>query len=205
MHRFAKGLPARFREKLHFLHGMLKHPGRVGAVAPSGKQLARAMAAQVPLDGALPVLELGPGTGSITSALLERLQDPSRLVLVEYDAGFHTRLAALYPGVTIRRGDAFDLDCTLGPGCPRLYGAIVSGLPLLNFPPAMRAKLLRDCFALLDDGGVFIQFSYGLKPPVRPVSGLYAVKTGGWMARNVPPARVHVYSRCPQPLLGDAP
>jgi phosphatidylethanolamine/phosphatidyl-N-methylethanolamine N-methyltransferase len=190
------------RDGLRFLKGALANPARIGAVVPSGAQLARAMAAQVPVHSALPVLELGPGTGSITRALVERLKDPSRLVLVEFDAGFHSRLAARFPGTRIVRGDAFELKAALCDGAPTRYCAIVSGLPLLNFPAAMRGKLLSDCFALLEDGGVFVQFSYGRKPPVPPVSGSWQVNSGDWLPMNVPPARVHVYRRCIAPAAG---
>lgn len=191
------------KDGLRFLKGALANPGRIGAVVPSGAQLARAMAAQVPAQSALPVLELGPGTGSITRALLERLADPARLVLVEFDAGFHARLAARFPGTRIVRGDAFDLRAALE-GAPTRYSAIVSGLPLLNFPVASRQKLLRDCFELLEEGGVFVQFSYGRKPPVAPVEGFWQVRSGDWLAMNMPPARVHVYRRCMAAMAGDA-
>jgi len=178
-----------------FLKGALANPARIGAVAPSGAQLARAMAAQIPSGSNLPVLELGPGTGSITRALLERLADPARLVLVEFDAGFHSRLAARFPGARILRGDAFDLPAALVGDAPTRFCAILSGLPLLNFPAAMRQKLLADCFGLLDEGGVFVQFSYGRKPPVPPLCGSWKVSSGDWLAMNMPPARVHVYRR----------
>jgi phosphatidylethanolamine/phosphatidyl-N-methylethanolamine N-methyltransferase len=192
------------RDGWRFLKGALANPARIGAVVPSGVQLARAMAAQVPLQSALPVLELGPGTGSITRALVERLADPARLVLVEFDAGFHSRLAARFPGTRILRGDAFELRDALVDGAPTRYCAIVSGLPLLNFPAAKRQKLLADCFALLEEGGVFVQFSYGRKPPVPPVSGFWQVSSGDWLAMNMPPARVHVYRRCTAPAAGMA-
>jgi phosphatidylethanolamine/phosphatidyl-N-methylethanolamine N-methyltransferase len=198
-------LPASYgsplRDGWRFLKGALANPARIGAVAPSGAQLARAMAAQIPADSSLPVLELGPGTGSITRAVLERLADPARLVLVEFDAGFHSRLAARFPGARILRGDAFDLPAALVGGAPTRYCAILSGLPLLNFPAANRHKLLADCFALLEEGGVFVQFSYGRKPPVPPLSGSWQVSSGDWLAMNMPPARVHVYRRC---TAGDA-
>ena len=189
-------LSSPLKDGLRFLKGALANPGRIGAVAPSGVQLARAMAAQIPVDSSLPVLELGPGTGSITRALLERIVDPARLVLVEFDAGFHSRLAMRFPGTRVLRGDAFDLHAALAGDAPTRYCAIVSGLPLLNFPAAKRHKLLGDCFALLEEGGVFVQFSYGPRPPVPPVAGQWQVRSGEWLAMNMPPARVHVYRRC---------
>src|SRR5512145_1917528 len=69
---------------LVFLKAWLKSPLRVGAIAPSGDRLARAMAQVVPRRSALPVVELGGGTGSITAALLRRIP-AERLIVVERD------------------------------------------------------------------------------------------------------------------------
>ncbi len=185
-----------FRDGLRFIRGMIANPARIGAVAPSGMQLARAMADKIPAVSALPVLELGPGTGAITAAILERIGDPSRLVMVECEPAFERRLAARFPGTRITIGDAFDLRSTLK-DAPQRYCAVISGLPLLNFPQARREKLLRDCMELLDDEGVFVQFSYGPGAPVRAIEGVCGHSCGEWLARNVPPARVHVYGRSP--------
>ena len=60
-------------ENLSFLRAWLRAPHRVGALAPSGPALARLMTAQInALDG--PVIELGPGTGAFTRALLDQAQ-----------------------------------------------------------------------------------------------------------------------------------
>lgn len=182
------------RDGLRFFRGMIANPGRIGAIAPSGAQLARAMAEAIPESSILPVLELGPGTGAITAAVLGRIGDPGRLVMVECEEAFRSRLAGRFPGARILIGDAFDLRSTLD-GAPQRYCAIVSGLPLLNFPRARREKLLRDCMELLEEGGVFVQFSYGLRAPVPPLEGVCRLNSGDWLALNVPPARVHVYRR----------
>jgi phosphatidylethanolamine/phosphatidyl-N-methylethanolamine N-methyltransferase len=182
------------RDGLRFFRGMISNPARMGAVAPSGMQLARAMAEKIPADSVLPVLELGPGTGAITAAILERTGDPSRVVMVECEKAFQQRLAARFPGTRILIGDALDLPATLE-GAPERYCAVVSGLPLLNFPLARRQKLLRDCMELLEEGGVFVQFSYGPGAPVQPIQGLCSHSCGEWLALNMPPARVHLYRR----------
>ncbi len=73
-----------------FLLSWLKSPLRMGSVTPSSPVLARAMAAYVDPKSKGPVIELGPGTGPVTAALIERGIDPSRLVLVEYSANSAT-------------------------------------------------------------------------------------------------------------------
>src|SRR6202012_1457939 len=98
-------------DHLRFFRALAARPRNVGAVAPSGPQLARAMAAQIRLDG--PGLELGPGTGALTGALVPKIGE-ARLTAVEYDPEFATALKARFPAARVIQGDAFDLDHTLG-------------------------------------------------------------------------------------------
>ena len=60
------------------------------------------------------MLEIGPGTGVITGAILERGIAPERLTVIEYDPEFAAAIAARFPGMHVIQGDAFDLDRTLG-------------------------------------------------------------------------------------------
>jgi len=182
-------IPAFLVDWTRFLLRVLRNPRNVGAVAPSSRALARAMAVQIPSG---PVLELGPGTGVITEAILERGIAPRDLTLVEYDPDFVVLLRARFPGVTVIRGDAFDLAKTLGRTAP--FGAIVSGLPLLNFPREARARLLEEIFARLKSDAPFVQFSYGVKPPVPAPEGA-SVTRAAFIPFNIPPARVWVYRK----------
>jgi phosphatidylethanolamine/phosphatidyl-N-methylethanolamine N-methyltransferase len=161
---------------------------------PSGARLARAMAAQIAselVEKGAPVLELGPGTGCITKAILEKVA-PARLTAIEYDGNFAAALKERFPAMRVIQGDAFDLDATLGEHAP--FAAVLSGLPLLNFPMASRHRLLEAAAARLLPGGVFVQFSYGLHAPVTPPGG-HSVRRAALVWANVPPARVWVYRR----------
>ena len=150
----------------HFLRSLMTTPRLTGAVAPSGRPLARAMARAVgPVRAGL-VVELGPGTGPVTRALLERGLDPRNLVLVEYDPGFCRMLESRFAPATVIQGDAYDLRRTLAPIADRRIAAVVSSLPLLNQPPACREKLIADAFDLMGPEGVFVQFTYGLLSPI---------------------------------------
>jgi phosphatidylethanolamine/phosphatidyl-N-methylethanolamine N-methyltransferase len=185
-----KQSPARMSlisDQFRFFRALMARPRNIGAVAPSGPQLARAMAAQIKLEG--PVLELGPGTGAITEAIIARV-GTDRLTAIEYDPDFAAGLKARFPAMRVIQGDAFDLDATLGHREP--YAAIVSGLPLLNFPMADRHRLLDGVAARLMPGAPFIQFSYGLHAPVTPPNG-HIVAQAAFAWANVPPARVWVY------------
>jgi phosphatidylethanolamine/phosphatidyl-N-methylethanolamine N-methyltransferase len=176
-------------DHLRFFRALAARPRNVGAVAPSGPQLARAMAAQIKLDG--PVLELGPGTGAITGAIVKRVGE-ARLTAIEYDSDFATGLKARFPAMSVIQGDAFDLDATLGHCRP--YAAILSGLPLLNFPMADRHRLMEGIAARLLPGAPFIQFSYGLHAPVTPPDD-HIVSQAAFAWANMPPARVWVYRK----------
>jgi phosphatidylethanolamine/phosphatidyl-N-methylethanolamine N-methyltransferase len=176
-------------DHFRFLRALAARPRNVGALAPSGPQLARAMAAQIKLEG--PVLELGPGTGAITGAILRQV-GAARLTAIEYDSDFAAGLKARFPQMRVIQGDAFDLDATLGHREP--YAAILSGLPLLNFPMADRHRLLEGVAARLMPGAPFIQFSYGLHAPVTPPDG-HIVSQAAFAWANVPPARVWVYRK----------
>jgi phosphatidylethanolamine/phosphatidyl-N-methylethanolamine N-methyltransferase len=182
-------IPTFLVDEGRFLLRLLRRPRVIGAIAPSSPALAQALAAQIPHSTG-PVLELGPGTGVVTEAILARGVAPERLTAVEYDADFAALVARRFPRVRVVRGDAFDLSSTLG-GTPS-FAAIVSGLPLLNFPPARRTALMTQIFACLTPGAPFIQFSYGLSPPIPPPQGAGVTRTAQILF-NLPPARVWVY------------
>ena len=122
-------------DHLRFFRAWLAKPTLTGAVSPSGRALARAMAAEVTADGDWPVLELGPGTGPVTEALIERGVAPERIVAVEFSSEFCALLVDRFRGLNVVEGDAYDLAATLPPGSAGPYAAVVSSLPLLTRPP----------------------------------------------------------------------
>jgi phosphatidylethanolamine/phosphatidyl-N-methylethanolamine N-methyltransferase len=186
-------------DEVRFLKMWFESPKLTGAVSPSGRFLARAMARAVGPIGDGLIVELGPGTGPVTKALLERGAPAAQLVLVEYEAAFCRLLAKRFPDVNVLQGDAFNLPLTLADYAGRPIRAIVSSLPLLNQPPARRAALIDDAFALMAPDGVFVQFTYGMASPVpRSAHGgrLSAHATAPiWL--NLPPARVWTYRSAP--------
>ena len=182
-------------DRAHFLKALFAAPRLTGAVAPSGRALARAMATAI---GAPPkglIVELGPGTGPVTQSLIETGVAPRRLVLVEYDAGFCQLLKTRFAPAAIVEGDAYDLPRALAPFKGRRIAAIVSSLPLLNQPPPRREKLIADAFALMGPSGVFVQFTYGLLSPIpREVcANRYSAVRSKPILRNLPPAFVWTY------------
>jgi phosphatidylethanolamine/phosphatidyl-N-methylethanolamine N-methyltransferase len=170
----------------------------MGSVTPSSRHLARAMARQIPAatlaDGA-PVVELGGGTGSITRGLLDAGIARNRLYVVERDPGLAELLRRRFPGVEVLCGDATALPALLAPLGITQVAAIVSGLPLLLFPQDVLAKLVESCFTLLGVDRPFIQFTYGLKSPLRVARHRLIPRRTAWVLRNIPPAFVWTYRR----------
>jgi phosphatidylethanolamine/phosphatidyl-N-methylethanolamine N-methyltransferase len=187
--------PARLDDEVRFLRSWIEKPLHMGAVMPSGRFLARTMAHYVDIHATGPVIELGPGTGAITSALIEHGVDQKRLVLVEYNPSFCVLLRDRYPQATVVQGDAYRLRDSLWDVLSMPATAVVSGLPLVTKPMLTRMKLIRDAFNLLEPGAPFVQFTYSVAPPI-PKS-LPGVSTEAseriWM--NIPPARVWVYRK----------
>ena len=167
----------------------------MGAVMPSGRLLARTMAQYVDIDSEGPVIELGPGTGAITNALIARGVEQKRLVLVEYNPGFCALLRDRYPQATVVQGDAYALRDSLWDVLKAPASAVVSGLPLVTKPMLTRLKLIRDAFAALSPGSPFVQFTYSVAPPIpRSLPGVSTEASERiWM--NLPPARVWVYRK----------
>jgi phosphatidylethanolamine/phosphatidyl-N-methylethanolamine N-methyltransferase len=187
--------PLRLDDEVRFLRSWIEKPLHMGAVMPSGRILARTMAQYVDIDSDAPVIELGPGTGAITSALIAHGVDQRRLVLVEYNPGFCVLLRDRYPQATIVQGDAYALRDSLWNVLSAPASAVVSGLPLVTKPMLTRLKLIRDAFVAMAPGSPFVQFTYSVAPPI-PKS-LPGVSTEAseriWM--NLPPARVWVYRK----------
>ena len=182
------------QDEARFLRSWLDNPLMTGAISPSSPFLAAAMAKEVDpaLDG--PVIELGPGTGPVTQALVERGIAQERLVLVEYDPEFCRLLARRFPRARVIRGDAYALDVTLRGLLDRPAAAVVSSLPLLTRPEEERARLLLRAFRLMAPEAPFVQFTYGLMSPVPRGPGVTSqVSAPVW--RNIPPARVWVYRK----------
>jgi phosphatidylethanolamine/phosphatidyl-N-methylethanolamine N-methyltransferase len=180
---------------LRFFRTWLSRPGLTGAVSPSGKALAAAMAREVNPGGQWPVLELGPGTGAVTAALVERGIAPERIVALEYNTDFCALLKERFAGLNVVEGDAYDLGTSLPPGFAGPFAAVVSSLPLLNREKAARLALIEAALDRVLPRGALVQFSYGLGPPVAPVGGRFAVSRAAFVLANLPPAQVWVYRR----------
>lgn len=179
-------------DSLPFLRAWVAHPGRVGAIVPSGPALSELITSEIDSSTG-PIIELGPGTGVFTQALLARGAREEDLTLVETDAGFAAMLRSRYTQARVLEIDACKLPVH------RLYGekevgAIVSGLPLLNMGPRKILAILSGAFSYARPNAAFYQFTYGpLCPVPRPVLARLGLKAKfiGRAFLNMPPAAVY--------------
>ena len=185
--------PLRLDDEMRFIRSWIDKPLSTGAVMPSSKALARKMASYVDPKSTGPVIELGPGTGPVTEALVKRGIDPARLVLVEFNPDFCRLLRTRYPAATVVQGDAYRLRRLLETTVREPAAAMVSGLPLVTKPLRTRLRLISDAMGLLAPGAPFIQFTYAMVPPIpKALSGIKA-EASDLIWLNLPPARVWVY------------
>lgn len=173
-----------------FLGRWLKAPHRIGALAPSSRYLAQAMARQIDPRQARLVVELGGGTGSITRALLAAGLPPERLIVVERDERLHRLLTERFPELRVIAGDATHLGSLLRPLGITSVSTIVSSLPLLSMPKRLRQCIVEQSFALLDRRGSLVQFTYGLASPLPARDYAVSGRVVARVWRNFPPACV---------------
>lgn len=188
-------------DTLLFLKVGLFNPLRVGALMPSGRALAHLITSEISADTG-PVIELGPGTGVFTHALIERGIDQKNMALVESNSVFIAKLQ-----------HRFEIAHTLLIDASRLHevelfggthaGAVVSGLPMLSMSPRKMIAILDGAFAKMRPEGSFYQFTYGPRCPIPRTLldrlGLKAMRVGRILV-NVPPATVYrIVRRKPRP------
>ena len=180
-------------DALLFLRRLVTNPRQVSAIAPSSRGLGRAMAEGLgPQSGR--VVEFGPGTGRLTEGILNTGLPAANLTLIELDPAFVGHLRQRFPGATVLQTGADTAAAHVQAGVDR----VISGLPLLSMPCALREAIVTAAFAILAPGGVYVQFSYGETPALEPEAlarlGL-RVEKGRKVWLNLPPARVYYYRR----------
>jgi len=183
-------------ESLAFLRGFLRNPAQVGSVIPSSAQLEQRLLRCAQVEQARTVVELGPGTGGTSSALLGAIPTPAVLLGIELDAGFFEGLRRsirdprliLEHASAERLGDLLDAH---GLGAP---DAIVSGIPFSTMPPAVSQRIAACVAGLLRPGGRFV--AYQVRAHVADyVSPHLGVPRKQWELLNIPPVRVFTWTK----------
>src|SRR5262245_6130227 len=190
------------REHVLLFSRFLRNPRRVGALAPSSRALAHAMVADLPPNSPV-VVELGPGTGAFTGAIVDRLGPDARFLAVDIEPAFVQSICQRWPTVECVLGSAEHLEELLHER--RLEGIdhVISGLPFASLPLAMTRRILDSLGGTVRPGGTFTTFqyahAYGLKSAALCRSQMNE-RMGGpphrhlvW--KNFPPAYVLTWTR----------
>lgn len=182
--------------RINFFKQYISNPGSIGAVAPSGKILASLMLDGISLDQASTVVELGPGTGVITSEIQKRISSKVRFMAIEKNPSFVNDLNQRLDQVEIIEGDATHLTRLLESRQLDQVDVVISGLPWAAFDGSIQDSILSEVASALAPEGRFVTFAYGgihLFPKARAFRqrlGKYFGKIErtqlAW--RNLPPA-----------------
>ena len=167
----------------------------MGAVSPSSSALGNLMSKHVPVEKDAIVVELGGGTGKLTRALLDTGVLPQNLYVIELNPKFVKFLSEKFPESHIIQGDVTNLNLILPKELVGKVSSIVSGIPMINIKRAVQKEIMDASFNCLKKSGRFLQFTYGLKPPIPTIDfNLRATRVGSVVV-NLPPASVWSYRR----------
>ncbi|MBJ7545036.1 class I SAM-dependent methyltransferase [Rhodomicrobium udaipurense] len=148
------------------------------------------------------VIELGAGTGAVTRQLIRNGVEPGKLTLVEIDARLGGHLRRRFPDTDVLIGSAEDLAKVWQERNGENVGAIISTLPMRLFSKKLIYLVMKNSLQVLDEGGMFVQFTYRQTSPVPP-RVVNALRLKAWRYTrvwlNLPPAAIWVYERMPQP------
>lgn len=182
----------------------LRDPQTTASVVPSSRYLTRAMIAPLPLEQGGTVVEFGPGTGTITAALLERLPESATLLSFEVNPRFCNYLAERFsdPRLEVVPTSAEHAGRELTARGVSSVAAAVSSLGFSLMDETLRSAILAGIVPFLHPGSVFTQYQYlhGLLAPHLPgnqrsslesvLRQKFSSVTSEVIWRNVPPALV---------------
>ncbi|HVL85041.1 MAG TPA: SAM-dependent methyltransferase [Pseudonocardia sp.] len=186
-----------------FLAAAVRRPATIGAIAPSSPRLSALLASVVPRSGTPVVVELGPGTGSVSAAIAHRLPPGGRHLAVELDAELAAFLRAGRPTVEVIEGDAARLGDLLAAREVTAVDAVVSGLPWALFGQGAQESILGQVAGVIGPTGAFTTFAYLHGMPLAAArrfrrtlrTAFDEVLVSATVWRNLPPAFVYVCRR----------
>jgi phospholipid N-methyltransferase len=194
---------AGIREHVLFFSRFLKSPRTVGAVTASSRALAEAMVDGIDLTRPGRIVELGPGTGVFTAAIVERLGAETEFLALDIDPAFVARINARWPSIECVCGSAEQLDAIAADRGMLPIDHIVSGLPFVSLPPPVTQQIIGSIARALRPGGTFTTFQYvpgyGFPSAVsfrRCMSaGLHSQPSVRLVVRNMPPVLVMTWRK----------
>jgi phospholipid N-methyltransferase len=195
-------LPLAAQGPVLFWQRAIENPLQVCSLFPSSPFVGRAMTEVLGKRIESHVIELGAGTGAVTRQLIRNGVEPGKLTLVEIDARLGGHLRRRFPDTDVLIGSAEDLAKVWQERNGENVGAIISTLPMRLFSKKLIYLVMKNSLQVLDEGGMFVQFTYRQTSPVPP-RVVNALRLKAWRYTrvwlNLPPAAIWVYERMPQP------
>jgi phospholipid N-methyltransferase len=182
------------RDSIEFLRGFVRNPAQVGSIVPSSRLLEQRLVRNADTAAAKTVVELGPGTGGTTAALLRAMSPAAQLLAIELDRNFHRHLSHSIhdPRFQLELGSAERLEEYLSDRGLPAPDAIVSGIPFSTMPPAVSDRIAATVARVLRPGGRFV--AYQVRAHVSDFMSPYLGRPDKqWELANVPPVRVFTW------------
>jgi len=148
------------RDSLSFLGAFVRNPMTVGAVLPSSRHLAKALAGNLDLGPGDVVVEYGPGTGPMTQVIQSQLEDGSTYLGIERNASFHARLSERFPDLRFHLGSVEAVEKIVAEHDLPKPKVVISGLPFASLPVAVQRRVIVATRRVLRDDGEFRTFQY---------------------------------------------
>jgi len=199
----AAGQPSRWaaaresvRDRWEFLKGFVHHPNQVASVVASSARLEAQLVRTCRLPGARCVVELGPGTGGTTRALLRALDAQARLLAVELCPEFLARIGERIhdPRLIAQHGSAEQIADFVAAWDLPPPDVVVSGIPFSTLPAATGERIAARIASVLAPGGRFV--AYQLRAHVaRAATPVLEPPTCEWQWLNIPPLRVFSWTK----------
>ena len=171
----------------------IKHPLEIGAIFPTSKITSKLMASELDIKKDSIVVELGPGTGKITQAILDKGVNEKNLILVEINDQFSNALKIKYPKINIFSEDAVTFFEKFEERYKRKIDIIISAIPLVSLDKNNNDLLCDLAIKNLSSKGKFIQITYFIKCSFSEniIKKLQLKKSlVGFSLINIPPAFV---------------
>ncbi|WP_439817619.1 class I SAM-dependent methyltransferase [Zavarzinia sp. CC-PAN008] len=178
-----------------YLKQMLAHPKQMASIFPASRVLCERIASHVRVEPGEWLVELGPGTGAVTQALLDGGASLDRTAVIEIGDELAQHVRRSFPGLKVITGDAMDLGQLLPPGAVGRVGTIVCGIPLAMVPLDVQRRLVDAMFSVMPEGRYFLQYSYFVTSPLKARElGLKAERLD-YVLQNVPFASIWAYRK----------
>lgn len=182
-------------DRLAFLKGFLRQPRDVGSVIPSSRFLERKMVRMAGVAQAQSVIELGPGTGGTTRAILAAMPESATLLAIELDPAFADHIREIDDRrLIVHQGSAEQLAEVIVAHRLRPPDAILSGIPFSTMPHEVGTRIIEAIRDVLAPGGRFVayQFRAAVAERAKPILGEPEVSAE---FLNIPPMRVYRWRR----------